>query len=80
MVSVDIDTGGAGAGVAGAGGAGAGAGAGGAGATGVAVLEPAAIVAPAKRVLDLMVDNGWIGKNRLTSESCNATASWGLKP
>ena len=76
MVSVDIDTGGAGAGGAGAGGAGAG----GAGATGVAVLEPAAIVAPAKRVLDLMVDNGWIGKNRLTSESCNATASWGLKP
>ena len=75
MVSVDIDTGGAGAGVAGAGGAGAGAGAGGAGATGVAVLEPAAIVAPAKRVLDEMVGNGWIGKNQLTSESCNATAS-----
>ena len=56
MVSADIDTGGAGAGVAGAGVAGAG----GAGATGVAVLGPAAIMAPAKRVLDKMVDNGWI--------------------
>ena len=49
VVSADIDTGEAGAGDAGAGGS--------AGATtGVAVLGPAAIMAPAKRVLDEMVD------------------------
>ena len=56
VVSADIDTGDAGAGDAGAGDAGAGGSAG--ATTGVAVLGPAAIMAPAsaKRALDEMVD------------------------